>query len=148
MKKNDKEIMKQVLGAKSPFAFRLRDDKLVFYNNAVEAYRDVLMMLWAEFPRGFVDIPYFMAKYQGVGVRDAARLCGLRQYAMLKLWDTNDKDRLTLLRAIMGTLLKATGVAFDENAFINAVQAFDIFLQNSKIEERTESGSLVNFIKS
>lgn len=147
MKKNDRELLKQALGATSPFAFSMPESGVSFYNNKVDAYRDVLMMLWAEFPRGYIDIPFFMHKYQNVALRDAERICGQRQYAMIKLWDSNDKDRLPLLRSLLEILLKVTGVEFDENSFVNAVQGFDIFLLNCNIGERTISGALVNFTK-
>jgi hypothetical protein len=147
MKKNDRELLKQALGATSPFAFSMPESGVEFYNNKVDAYRDVLMMLWAEFPRGYIDIPFFMHKYQNVALRDAERICGQRQYAMIKLWDSDDKDRLPLLRSLLGILLKVTGVEFDENVFVNAVQIFDTFLLNCNVRERTVSGALVNFTK-
>lgn len=104
-------------------------------------------MIWAEFPRGYIDIPYFMCKYQGVKLRDAERMCGKKQYALVELWRSDSPERKSKLRHVLEVLLKVTGVDFDENAYLNALQAFDILLENTKIAERTESGALVKFIK-
>lgn len=147
MRKNEQQLLKEALGATCPFAFRMSGSKLSFYSDKTDAYHDVLLMLWAEFPRGFIDIPYFMSKYQCVALKDAERICGQFQYAMIKLWDTDDKDRLPLLGKLCKVLLKVNGVEFDENAFKNAVCRFDIFLEQSHIKEQTETGVLVNFIQ-
>lgn len=133
--------------AKCPFAFRMPGGEISVYDKPSQAYLDVLMILWAEFPRGFIDIPFFITKYMGMAVKDAERLCGRQQYALIKLWQTNDKERLSQLRRLFEVLLKVTGVAFDEPSFLTAVQSFNIFLENSKIEERTISGAVVEFAK-
>lgn len=133
--------------AKCPFAFRMPGGEISVYDKPSQAYLDVLMILWAEFPRGFIDIPFFMTKYMGMAVKDAERLCGRQQYALIKLWQTNDKDRLPQLRRLFEVLLKVTGVSFDEPSFLTAVQSFNIFLENSKIEERTITGAVVEFAK-
>lgn len=133
--------------AKCPFAFRMPGGEISVYDKPSQAYLDVLMILWAEFPRGFIDIPFFMAKYMGMAVKDAERLCGRQQYALIKLWQIKDNDRLPQLRRLFEVLLKVTGVAFDEPSFLTAVQSFNIFLENNKIEERTISGAVVEFAK-
>lgn len=139
--------MRKALGATNPFAFRMPGFEMEFFKNPFECYRDVIMLLWAEFPRGFIDIPYFMSKYQGVNLREAARQCGQKQYALVELWKSGSQDRTVSLRRVLEKMLKATGVEFDENAYVNALQAFDVFLENSKISEQTISGALVNFTK-
>ena len=146
MNTSKEELLRKALGATNPFAFRMPGAEMEFFKSPFECYRDVILMLWAEFPRGFIDIPYFMSKYQGVNIREAARQCGQKQYALVELWQSGSQDRNTSLRRVLEKLLKVTGVDFDENAYVNALQAFDAFLETSKIPERTVSGALVKFI--
>lgn len=147
MKKEELNNLRQLMKAKCPFAFRMPGGEISVYDKPSQAYLDVLMILWAEFPRGFIDIPFFLTKYMGMAVKDAERLCGRQQYALIKLWQINDKERLPQLRRLFEVLLNVTGVAFDEPSFLTAVQSFNIFLENSKIEERTISGAVVEFAK-
>ena len=147
MKKEELNNLRQLMKAKCPFAFRMPGGDISVYDNPSQAYLDVLKMLCAEFPRGFIDIPYFISKYMGMAVKDAERLCGRQQYALIKLWQINDKDRLPQLRRLFEVLLRVTQVRFDEPSFLTAVQSFNIVLEKNKVEERTISGAIVEFAK-
>ncbi|MBQ5712869.1 MAG: hypothetical protein IIV77_00025 [Bacteroidaceae bacterium] len=146
MIQSPKETLKQALGAVCPFAFRNSQGSLSIYSNPQDAYKEVIVMLWAEFPRGFVDIPFFMSKYQGLSLKDAERLCGRKQYAIVKMWDRDDKQRIAILRRIYEALLRVSELKLNESYFLNAIQCFDIFVEKSKIAENTQSGAIVNFI--
>lgn len=147
MRKEDKRLLREALGAVNPFAFHNEKNELAIYRSAIDAYKEVLLMLWSEFPRGFIDIPYFMVKYQGVAIREAERKCAGRQYALIRLWDRDDKERRSKLKQLLEILLRVNGIHFDETAFTGGLQCFDIFLEKSNISAQTESGAIVDFIQ-
>lgn len=147
MKKRDRQMLLEAMGAVNPFAFRNQEGRLVVYRNAVEGYQICLQMLWAEYPRGFVDIPLFMEKYQHIPLREAIEMCHRKEYVQVRIWDRNDSERERLLKGILQTLLQVSGVVLDENAFKTGLFTLDNLLERAGVGERTESGHLVNFIR-
>lgn len=147
MKREDKGMLRVALGAVNPFALRNENGGLAIYSSATEAYKETLLTLWSEFPRGFIDIPYFMVKYQGLAIREAERKCAGKQYALIRLSDRDDKERRSKLKQLLEMLLRVSKVPFDENSFMVGLQCFDIFLEKSNISEQTKNGAIVDFIQ-
>lgn len=146
MKARERETLRTALGIINPFALRTASGNLMVFKTPEECYQTCLQMLWAEFPRGFVDIPLFMVKYQDIKVREAEELCGRKQYALLRLWDSSCEIRKQKLREILSVLLKVSDVDFNESSFLSALQCLDIMLEKNGIAERTENGAIVEFI--
>jgi len=144
-----RELMKQMnelLANRSPFGIQT-EGRLLTYERAEQAYYEALMLLWSEFPRGFIDMPLFMWKYQGLTITEARQLCHHKEYALCRIWDVDDKERRTLLRQILQVLLRVTEVDFDETAYQTALTSLDIWLVKNQVAERTENGAIVSFVK-
>lgn len=147
MKKRMKDTLRTALGVINPFALRTRDGSLMVFKNPEEAYQACMQMIWAEFPRGFVDIPFFMVRYQGLKLKEAEELCGRKQYALLRIWDSDNEVRKQKLREILCVLLKFSEVDFNESCFLSGLQCLDIMLEKNGISARTENGAIVEFVK-
>ena len=147
MKRKDKEALRVALGAINPFAFRGASGGITIYSSATEGYQLCLQMLWAEFPRGFIDLPYFMHKYQGLTLSEAMELTHRKQYGFVRIWDSDSERRKPVLREVLQVLLSVSGVAFNEDYFLNALANLDIMLATQGVSARTESGAIVDFIK-
>lgn len=147
MTRKEKAGYIELLGVLNPFAFRTRGGALVRYSSPREAYSECLKSLWSEFPRGFIDIPLFMEKYQGLGLKQAEALCGRKQYALVRLWDTSDKDRTAKLCEVLLLLLKVSEVPLSNDFFLQALRELDAFIERRSVGARTEEGSIVNFIQ-
>lgn len=145
MKARDKDTLRTALGVINPFAFRTSSGGLMVFKTPEECYQMCLQMLWAEFPRGFVDIPLFMVKYQALKIRDAEEYCGRKQYALVRLWDSSSDTRKQKLREILSVLLKVSEVGFNENYFLSALQHLDIILEKNGIAARTENGAILAY---
>ncbi len=146
MKKELKKQVNEMLAKSSPFGI-LTEGRLLTYERVEQAYYEVLMLLWSEFPRGFIDMPLFMWKYQGLTITEARQLCHHKEYALCRIWDADDKERRTLLRQILQVLLRVTEVDFDETAYQTALTSLDIWLVKNQVAERTENGAMVSFIR-
>lgn len=146
MKREREEMLKAALGVVNPFAFRTANGGFSVYTNAQEAYQFCIQMLWAEFPRGFVDIPLFMNKYQGVSLKEAETLVGRKQYALLRIWDNESEERVKKLREVLTILLRVSGVALNESLMLDGLYRLDMFLEKQGVSGRTESGVIVDFI--
>lgn len=112
-----------------PFAvYELGTEKPQLYPTAHEAYYDVLMRLYMEFPKGYIDMALFVNEHQGVPIRDAERYCVNGEYFKINLTNIQDGARMSQLRAIFCILLKKTGCDFDESTFRTALFNFDNYL--------------------
>lgn len=146
MKRDKEEMLCKALGAVNPFAFRDQEHSLIIYRNPQEAYQLCIQMLWSEFPRGFVDIPLFMHKYQGLSLKQAEHIVGRKQYALLRIWDYKSEERVNKLREILTILLRVSGVALNESYMRSGLNTLDMILEKTGVSERTESGLIVDFI--
>ena len=147
MKKRDKETLCKALGAVNPFAFRNSTGGICIYRGPLEGYQVCLQMLWAQFPRGYIDIPYFMHKFQGLSLSEALELTHRKQFAFARIWDSDSERRKPVLREVLQVLLSVSGVEFSEVLFLSALQTLDLLLEKQGISARTESGAIVEFVK-
>lgn len=123
-----------VLAEVNPFLMIGQDGQPIKTANAQEAYFKLIMALYKEFPKGYIDLPYFMVKRQGLTLKDAEAMCGMRQYALVQ-WEKNNEERNILLRRICQHLLSVSGVAFNENAFWGALSMYNEYLLVTKSKE-------------
>lgn len=129
MKKEDLLQVRGALQHINPFMFRAETGRLLTYKDANASYVQCLMALLREFPAGFIEIPYFMMKYQGVTPLQVGLLVGAREYAYIKLWDKMDSRREALLKQVLDILLQVSGCSFDYAAFSYAVTQLDHYLK-------------------
>jgi hypothetical protein len=95
------------------------------YDNATEAYKDVMELLVRLYPKGYIDVALFIHERQHVPIRDAERRCVNRELYYCEWHDSEREKREQQLREICRMLLKHTGCEFDEEAFKAALLEFD-----------------------
>ena len=130
MKKQDRRIINAAIAQLNPFLLREEDGRLKVFKNAKECYAATLRALYETFPLGYIDMPYFMMKFQGTTATEANNLCRTRQYAYVRLYETGNVQRTQKLRNVLQVLLKVSGTLFDEAHFGDALSAFDNMLVN------------------
>lgn len=125
----DREQAKQVLATCNPLGLIDNNKRLTIYKSASECYTALLYLLWANCPRGWIDIPFMMAKLQGLRIARARDFCGRKHYAVVEWHCKSDSSaaqyRNRKLKAVVIQMLRATGIEFSENAFNMAIYEFD-----------------------
>ena len=111
------------------------------YESAKVAYFQVLYLLLVEFPRGFIDLPYFVFKYMGVSIRDAERMFKKYDLFYFDFVDTENQQRKDKLRELLGALLLYSKCAFDESAFSEALYDFDNILIRFNVHDKIITGA-------
>lgn len=148
MKKTEIAKMREVLQKANPFLILEKGTETPeAYATDVDAYYDVLLRLFAAFPRGYTDLPLFLHDNMGMNINDAELVCGQRQIFNFPLYDIDFPDRKDKLREMLCVLLKLTGCKFNEQAFNTALTRFDVKSIHSNFKERIENGSIFNFLK-
>lgn len=147
MKKQYTTIIMQALSTTNPFMFRSETGRLLQYRDAKESYQLCLMALWSEFPAGFVDVAYFMMKYQGLTPFCINPILGNEEYCYVKIWDNHDTERLPKLRLVLQKLLQVSGCSFDEAAFGDAVATLDSLLERQGVREHLSKLNNLNIIQ-
>lgn len=115
--------------ASNPFLLVDREGEVAKFKDATEAYGQVLWYMLMEFKEGYIDLPLFMATYQGVPINDAERICGRNMDVFLfEFTNVDCGGRREKLRNIFGKLLEYSECEFDEMAFNDALAGFDSML--------------------
>lgn len=132
----NKEQAKQILETCNPMGVVEINKRLVIYKSPSDCYISVIGMLWANCPKGWIDIPYMMAKIQGLRIASAREYCGRKHYATIE-WHTEPGSkaasfRNAKLKLVLCAMLRATGIDFSENAFNMAMYEFDRTINNYK----------------
>ena len=118
----------------NPFAMKKPDGSLMVFEYQKDAYYAALKRLYLLFPGGFVDVPLFLSELQVIGIRDAARRCGLKEYAIVpNFYKVNDTDRNNMLRKVMQVAIKSARQDFDYNAMNTALNKLDIEIIEGRI---------------
>ena len=120
----------QILWTCNPLGLIDTNKHLKIYENPVKCYYDAFLKFYLLAPQGWLDVPYFMMKYQGIRIAQARELCGRKQYGRLD-WHSRPmsgvhKERNRVLKGVIFALLQVTGCEFSENAFNAAIYEFDI----------------------
>lgn len=125
----DREQAKQVLATCNPLGLVDINRRLNIYTSPSQCYSALLYLLWANCPRGWIDIPFMMAKLQGLRIARARDFCGRKHYAVIEwhcpLNSPAIAHRNRLLKSVVSLMLNATGIEFSENAFNMAIYEFD-----------------------
>lgn len=147
MEKETMQKVPDVLAKVNPLMLVNWDGAPVIYENDTEAYFDALNLLFATFPRGYIDVPIFMLKYQHILRRRAQDFCGRKDIVIIPLYDVDAPQRIDKLRDLFTILLKPTGCKLNESALQAALCRFDINAINAHLKERVEDGSIIQFCK-
>lgn len=132
---NVMDRMRERLANQNPFAVQNKDGKLVWYQDAKEAYQLLLQDLWSPFPAGFVDVRLFMMQRQGLSPDKCCDICPEKQYAYIHWWDLQNPDVQYKLKYVLRLLLVPTGLSLDESLFEVAVNTLDILLEEMGVKD-------------
>lgn len=138
MKEKEKNKYLEILAKVNPFGLITPEGYLLHYDNAVEAYYIMLLKLFMECPRGYIDLPLMMYTYQQVAIIDAVRYCRHKEIFLLKSWDFSDDVTVNTLREVLSLMLEVTSVPFDENAYQGAMYKFRVFFVQNKLDDSTQ----------
>lgn len=145
MKKSDKSkleelkrALKEDLREHNPFMVIDRTGRLVKYKDEREAYMLIVIDLFTNFPLGFVDIPLFMAKRQGIKPCDWQKYCGEQQYVFITWWGIRYPHVYGKIRKLLLVLLKPSGFSLNEYLFVKALENL-----NKTIQLRDEAKSRI-----
>ena len=122
---------REILRCVNPLGLRVNTDRVNIYPSPSECYLDCLKLLDTEFPRGFIDLPLFMAKYMKQPLLLAARKCCGKQYVLVNLWKEDDY-RNEKIEDIMKVLLKTTKITLSRDSLDKAITYFDYWLATKK----------------
>ena len=125
----DRDQAKQVLETCNPLGLIDINKRLIIFGSPSECYYQLLTLLSAHCPRGWIDIPFMMAKLQGLRIARARDFCGRKHYAVVE-WNCKPNSsaaqyRNRKLKAVIIQMLRATGITFSENAFNMAIYEYD-----------------------
>lgn len=139
--------MRDALSTVNPFMLRGETGRIILYENAKECYQLVLMGLYAEAPCGFVDVAYYMMKYQRLTSGQVWDILHQRQYAHIKWWDEDDPERVPTLRKVLRLLLSVSGCELDEELFRQALENLDTLLDKQGVRKTLSKLDLITIIK-
>lgn len=132
----DNDVIRHALSQSNPFLLRNVLGRIMVFSSPKEAYLCVIALLNAEFPLGFVDLAYFMLKYQRLSPVRVFQKLGQKEYCYVRIWDTiRNAERLKLLRLILCKLLSVSGCPFDESSFGDALKEFDANFAKGNLNE-------------
>ena len=135
MTREQKILVRDALGAINPFMLRSETGRLIPYESTKECYQLVLTGLFAEFPAGFVDVPYYMMKYQRLPPKQVFCIVGYRQYAIIPWWDKSP-ERDEKIRQVLVALLQPSGCRLDDVLFQQALDNLDSLLDKQGVREK------------
>ena len=105
----------QVMETVNPLGLTDCNNRLIIFHSAKECYEKCFTELYYNFPKGYIDIPLFMMRCQGVPLSKGIELCKHKQYAIIP-WDVPKKSEHKLM-CLVYLLLKVTNVQYSTNAF-------------------------------
>lgn len=143
----DPDIIRHALSQSNPFILRDEQGHIMVFSSPKKAYLFVLTSLNTEFPLGFVDLAYFMLKYQRISPFRVFQKLGHKEYCYVRVWDTRNVDRLKKLRLILCKLLSVSECPFDESSFGDALKDFDAIYEKMKLSENYQMYDNLNVIE-
>ena len=132
---NAMDRLRERLAKQNPFAIRGKDGKLVWYEDAKEAYQLLLQDLWSQFPAGFIDVPLFMLARQGMMPNAYIQICPEKQYAYIHWWDLHNPDVQYKLKYVLRLLLVPSGLPLDDELFEIAITTLDSLLEKQGVKD-------------
>lgn len=120
LQKITKEQALQIMETVNPLGLTDCNGRLVIFESAAGCYECLLKELFRAFPRGYIDIPLAMRKYQSLRLFEGRENCKHREYALV-IWYNMDNKRDYLLKKLVMCFLEKTGCPFSENAFKQAI---------------------------
>lgn len=147
MTRKETITVRDALSTVNPFMLRGETGRLILYENAKECYELVLMGLYAECPAGFIDIAYYMMKYQRLTSGQAWEILHQKQYAQVKWWNKDDPERVTTLRKVLRLLLSVSGCELDEELFQQSLENLDALLDKQGVRKTLSKWDLISIMK-
>lgn len=147
MKRNLLDCLVKTLENTNPFGI-YEGEVFGHYEHLKEAYLDVLLLLWNNFPRGFVDPVLFMCKYQHLTPFEAQRICRRNKvddFIHCEMNDAGSTAQKDSLRWVLYILLDATCCPFEQEAFEQALCEFNGMLVRCEGKIRTLDGTVYRF---
>lgn len=132
---NVRDRMREGLANHNPFALLNKDGRLVWFNDAREAYQLILQHLWSQFPAGFVDVRLFMMQCQGLSSDKCCDICPEKQYAYIHWWDLKNPDVQFKLKYVLRLLLVPSGLPLDDELFEIAITTLDSLLEKQDVKD-------------
>lgn len=133
---NAMDRMRERLANQNPFAVQNKDGRLIWYQDAKEAYQLLLQDLWSQFPAGFVDVRLFMMQRQGLSPDKCCDICPEKQYAYIHWWDLQNPDVQFKLKYVLRLLLVPSGLSLDESLFEVALETLDSLLLDMGVKDK------------
>ena len=131
----------------NPFMIRGKDDRLVWFEDAKEAYQMLLQDLRSQFPAGFVDVPLFMLARQGVMPNAYIQICPEKQYAYIHWWDLQNPDVQFKLKYVLRLLLVPSGLPLDDELFEVAITTLDDLLEKQDVKDTLRQNQNLHVIQ-
>ena len=127
---------KQVMETCNPLGVLDCNKRYHVFSSPVACYEWALNRLAQMCPSGWVDIPLYMQRMQGISLADAEGYCGFRNKAVF-MWDCGNNvearyQRFEKIKAIFMRMLKVTGCDFSEDALTKALYEYDATLSQHK----------------
>ena len=141
---------KELLCTFNPFGFRRQSDtQLESYASSEAAYTFCVEMLFAEFPAGFVDIPFFMMKYQQATPSQAWAICPQKQYAYIPWWAETEEEkgiRNARIQLVLQRLLHITGCSIAVEDMNTAINRLDALIDKKNVRETLRKINNIEFL--
>ena len=139
---------KQVMETCNPLGLLDVNKRLQVFSGPIACYERALNMLHQQSPRGWVDIPLFMQRMQGVSLADAEEMCGYRNRAVIQ-WECGNSveqryQRAEKLKGIFMRMLKVTGCDFSEDALTKVLYDFDAAQEQHKFYNKEYESETTN----
>lgn len=118
---------RELLASVNPLAILDTNGKLCIFDNAASCYERALMRMYCYYPKGYVDIPHFLIKVQGIRMGKATELCKRKEYASIR-WKALNSASETRIKTILHHMLWCTKCEFNENAYKTAMWEFKKYM--------------------
>ena len=145
MTREQKQTIRDALSTTNPFMLRGETGRIILYENAKECYQSVLTGLFAECPAGFVDVAYYMMKYQRLTPAEVWNILRQKEYAYIPWWEKSP-ERNERLKAVLRLLLKPSGCSLDEDLFRQSLDNLDALLDKQGVRENLRKLNVIIFI--
>ena len=131
---------------KNPLLFRDKDCSWKVYENECRLYYDVLLFMFYNFPRGYVEPAIFFKMFYEIEWMQAIYVCeyvGLSPHRPVLINYTAEgsekKERNSEIESLFSYLHKVTGTTLKKDYLLQALTDFDYFVEFKKQLENGNS---------
>lgn len=134
----------------NPFGFKEEDGSSMVFRDYGELYKYTLKTLFAQFPRGYIDLPLFVHLHTKMPLRNCVELVRtfrnmkmISGVYLIKYWDEDDQPKMKFALILQG-LHTISNTPFNQSYFDEAWRQCEEDLEKIKAAERIEDGTMVN----